>query len=131
MPSLILYLSTAAIFLILDALMLALHMRPLFQRNLGDQLAENIRVLPAAVFYLLYVAGLIYLVSLPALKTGSAVLLPAAILGAMAYGTYEFTSCAIMKSWSAELVATDVIWGTALTALSAWGGLAVTRAVLG
>jgi general L-amino acid transport system permease protein len=58
----------------------------------------------AALFYLAYVAGLIYLVTWPALKTGSSVLIPAAIIGAMAYGTYEFTSYAIMKDWHISLV---------------------------
>ncbi len=128
MQILILYAVTAVIFLVLDAIMLTLHMRPLFERALGDQLLADIRVVPAALFYLAYVAGLIYLVSYPALKTGSTILIPAAIIGAMAYGTYEFTSYAIMKSWSPILVMTDVTWGTILTAFSAWAGVALTRA---
>jgi uncharacterized membrane protein len=123
----ILYASTTAIFLILDALMLALHMQPLFKRHLGPQLLETIRILPAVAFYLAYIAGLLYLVSLPALKTGSAIVIPAMIIGAMAYGTYEFTSFSIMKDWHWTMVASDVIWGTILTAISAWGGVAVTR----
>jgi uncharacterized membrane protein len=129
MQILILYATTAVIFLVLDAVMLTLHMRPLFQRFLGDQLLADIRIVPAALFYLAYVAGLIYLVSYPALKTGSAVVIPAAIIGAMAYGTYEFTSYAIMKSWSPILVMNDVIWGTVLTAFSAWAGVVLTKAV--
>ncbi len=129
MQIIILYVATTAIFLILDGLMLALHMQPLFKRHLGAQLLENIRILPAAAFYLAYIAGLLYLVSLPALKTGSAIVIPAALIGAMAYGTYEFTSFSIMKDWHWSMVATDVIWGTILTAVSAWGGVAVTRAL--
>lgn len=126
-----LYLFTAAIFLLLDAVMLNLHMQPLFQRHLGDMLAENIRIAPATLFYLAYIAGLIYLVSWPALKTGAAVIVPAAIIGAMAYGTYEFTSYAIMKNWHISMVMTDVAWGTVLTAVSAWGGLAATKLIFG
>ena len=129
MQTLILYIITAVIFLGLDAAMLKLHMQPLFQRFLGDQLLTEIRILPAALFYLAYIAGLIYLVSFPALKTGAPIIIPAAIIGAMAYGTYEFTSYAIMKSWSPILVANDVIWGTVLTAFSAWAGVALTRAL--
>ena len=64
----VLYLSTAAAFLILDAIMLTLVMKPLFDRHIGALMLENIRVVPAALFYLAYVAGLIYLVSLPALE---------------------------------------------------------------
>jgi uncharacterized membrane protein len=127
MQLIILYAITAVIFLALDAIMLKLHMQPLFQRFLGDQLLTDIRIVPAALFYLAYVAGLIYLVSYPALKTGSPVIIPAAIIGAMAYGTYEFTSYAIMKSWSPILVMNDVAWGTVLTAFSAWAGVASTK----
>jgi len=125
----ILYISTAAIFLILDAIMLSTVMRPLFERHIGAQLLDDIRIVPAALFYLAYVAGVLYLVSIPALKTGSAVIIPAAIIGAMAYGTYEFTSYAVMKGWHPAMVATDLAWGTVLTAVSAWGGLAITRAL--
>ena len=129
MQILTLYVLTFGIFLILDAVMLTLHMQPLFRRHLGSQLLENIRFIPAAAFYAAYIAGLLYLVSLPALKTGAPIWVPAAIIGAMAYGTYEFTSYAIMKDWSPVMVATDLIWGTVLTATSAWGGVVLTRLI--
>ena len=129
MQTVILYAVTTVIFLGLDAVMLKLHMQPLFKRFLGDQILTEIRIVPAALFYLAYIAGLVFLVSYPALKTGSAIIIPAAIIGAMAYGTYEFTSYAIMKSWSPILVANDFIWGTVLTAFSAWAGVAITRAL--
>ena len=124
-----LYVLTFGIFLILDAVMLTLHMQPLFRRHLGGQLLQNIRFIPAAAFYAAYIGGLIYLVSLPALKSGAPIWVPAAIIGAMAYGTYEFTSYAIMKDWSPVMVATDLIWGTVLTATSAWGGVVLTRLI--
>lgn len=127
----VLYLSTAALFLILDAIMLTFVMKPLFDRHIGALMLENIRLVPAAAFYLAYVAGLLYLVSVPALRGNAPVLIPAAIIGAMAYGTYEFTSYAIMKDWHWQMVMTDTLWGTLLTALSAWGGVAITRAIYG
>ena len=124
-----LYISTAAIFLILDGIMLTLVMKPLFTRHLGAALIDPIRATPALLFYAAYVAGLLYLVSWPALKTGAPVLIPAAIIGAMAYGTYEFTSYAVMRDWHWQMVLTDLTWGTVLTTFAAWAGLAVTRAV--
>ena len=124
-----LYAFTTVIFLVLDALMLRFHMAPLFQRYIGAQMLEDIRIVPALAFYAAYVAGLLYLVSVPALKTGAPVLVPAVILGLMAYGTYEFTSYAIMKDWSLRMVITDVTWGGVLTGLSAWGGLVLTRMI--
>ena len=124
-----LYLSTAAIFLVIDAIMLRLYMAPLFERYIGPMMLENIRIAPAAIFYLAYVAGLLYLVSAPALKSGAPILIPAAILGFMAYGTFEFTNYAILKGWHWRMVVTDVAWGTVLTAVSAWGGVAITKAI--
>jgi uncharacterized membrane protein len=126
-----LYAVTAVIFLILDAIMLSLVMKPLFTRHIGPLLVEPIRVAPAALFYLAYVAGLVYLVSLPAIKTGAPILLPALIIGLMAYGTYEFTSYSIMKDWHWTMVATDTLWGGTLTAFSAWAGVTITRMIHG
>ena len=74
-------------------------------------------------------AGLVYLVSLPAIRTGAPVWLPAAVVGFMAYGTYEFTSYAVMRDWHWTMVLTDVTWGTILTAVSVWAGVWVTRAL--
>ena len=133
MTPVILFAVSAVIFLILDAVMLTYVMRPLFERYLGDTMLTELRVVPGALFYFGYVAGLTYVVSWPALKDGTAaqVIVPAAIIGAMAYGTYEFTSYAIMKTWHPMLVVVDMTWGTIATALVAYGGVAITRAMTG
>lgn len=34
-----------------------------------------------------------------------------------------------MKDWSVRMIVTDVVWGTCRTALSAWGGVALTRVI--
>ncbi len=132
MHLIILYFSTAIIFLGIDAVMLKNVLRPLFETRLGDQLLEDLRLGPAALFYLAYVGGILYFVSVPALREGGAlgaVFVSAAILGAMAYGTYEFTNFATLKAWDWRLVAVDLAWGTVLTGTSAGLGLWFTRAV--
>ena len=131
MAILILYLATVVIILALDAVMLTFVMRPLFERHIGDMLLANIRVVPAVLFYLAYAAGLVWLVSLPALRADDPLraAIAGAVVGAMAYGTYEFTSYAILKGWHPSMVAVDFAWGTALTALAAWGGVMITRAL--
>ena len=132
MPNITLYAITAVIFLILDAIMLTLVMKPLFTRHIGPLLVEPIRILPALLFYLGYVGGLVYLVSLPALRDATApVVIPALIIGLMAYGTYEFTSWAVMRDWHWTMVATDVTWGGVLTAFAAWAGVTLTRMIHG
>ena len=131
MTTLILYLITAVIFLALDALMLTFVMRPLFESHIGGLLLPDIRVVPAALFYLAYVGGLVWLVGLPALHAADPgrALVAGAVVGAMAYGTYEFTSYAILKDWHPAMVAVDFTWGTILTAFSAWAGVTITRAL--
>lgn len=125
-----LYFVTAAVFLFLDAIMLTYVMKPLFTRHIGPLMAEPIRFAPAAAFYLFYIAGVLALVSVPALRNGSSVLGPAFLIGLMAYGTYEFTSYSVMRDWHWTMVVTDTLWGGVLTAVSAWAGLAITRNVL-
>ncbi|RKF17129.1 DUF2177 family protein [Roseovarius spongiae] len=130
MQIVILYLTTATAFLVLDAVMLKTVMKPLFEQHIGEWLLDEIRLLPAIVFYLFYVGGVLWFVSLPALRAGSPVnaLIGGAMIGAMAYGTYEFTNYATLREWSLEMVAADLTWGAVLTGFSAWIGVAVTRA---
>jgi len=101
--------------------------RPLFDRHVPQLLAAELRLGAAAAFYLFYVAGLLWLISLPALKEGQPLqaLIGGMILGALCYGTYEMTNYATLAGWSIEQVAADMLWGTLLTGFSAWAGVAV------
>ena len=131
MQTLILYLVTAAVFLGLDAIMLKSVMRPLFEGHIGDMLATELRLVPAALFYLAYVVGVLWFVSLPALHEGAPLnaLLAGAALGAMAYGTYEFTNYATLRDWHWQMVLVDVTWGAVLTGVSAFAGVIAVRAL--
>lgn len=128
-----LYLATVAVFLVLDAVMLTFVMKPLFEKHLGDSMRDSPMLVSAGLFYLIYVAGLVFLVSVPAVRDADPMraALHGAIIGAMAYGTYEFTSVSIMKDWSWSMVATDTIWGIFLTGFSAWAGVWMTLRVQG
>ena len=123
----ILYAVTVVLFLLIDAVMLTLVMKPLFTQHIGDEMRDSLMLAPAGLFYLAYVAGLVFLVSAPALRDAAPerAALHGAIIGAMAYGTYEFTSMSIMKNWSWSMVATDTIWGAVLTGFSAWAGVMI------
>ena len=125
----LLYISTAIVFLALDIVMLKKVMYPLFSANIGPMMLEDLRMGPAAVFYLFYVVGVVWFVSIPALNVGSIAqaFFAGAVLGALAYGTYEFTNFATLKGWTAQMVMVDVIWGAVLTGTSAAVGVAVTK----
>lgn len=131
MSYVILYVVMVVVFLGLDALMLSQVIKPVFQDALGDTLLDGLRYGPAVAFYLFYVAGLVYFAAAPGLREGSALtaLLLGGFIGALAYGTYEFTNLATLKPWSWKLVALDLSWGTALSGVTAWAGVTVTRAL--
>ncbi len=131
MKILILYVVTAIIFFVIDAIGLRVLIKPVFERHVAHLLADPFRMVPAALFYLGYVAGLLWFVSVPALRNGDpvAALVGGVLLGILAYGTYEFTNFATLRDWSVEQVASDTIWGGVLTGVSAWAGVTIVRAL--
>ncbi len=133
MHLLTLYASTLVIFLAIDTIGISLIIKPIFERHVGDLMADPLRLGPAAAFYLFYIAGLLWFVSLPAMAEDAPVqaLLAGALLGLMCYGTYEFTNLATLRDWSWAQVIADSAWGAALTGGSAWAGLMVTRWIHG
>jgi uncharacterized membrane protein len=134
MTYVILFLATSVIFLVADAIMLRSVIQPIFAQYLGTQLYEGgFRLLPATLFYLVNMLGILYFASVPALNAGNPgqALLNGAILGLVTYGCYEFTSWAVMQDWHPRMVAVDLAWGTVLTAGAAWGGVVITRAITG
>jgi uncharacterized membrane protein len=132
MKILVLYLSTALVFFAADAVGLRMLIKPVFDRHIAHLYADPFRVVPAAVFYLGYVAGVLWFVALPALRDGDpvAALIGGALLGLMAYGTYEFTNYATLRDWSMTQVIFDSLWGAVLTGFSAWAGVMITRALV-
>ena len=124
MTTLMLALVTGLVFLAGDLFMIPLVMRPLFQKHLGAQMLENLRLAPALLFYLIHIGGLVYFAGLPALRDGSAVtaLVNGALVGLVAYGCYEMTSHTIMRDWHINIVLIDLIWGVVISGVSAWAG---------
>lgn len=125
-----LYLITFGVFLALDFVGLSYLVKPTFEKDIAPLLLDSPRIGPAFVFYAFYIACLLWFVSWPAMQNGHSlawVFASAALLGAMAYGTYEFTNLATLKDWTWRMVATDLIWGTVLTGTSATLGVVATR----
>lgn len=120
-----LYLATAVIFLGLDFAGIRFLIRPVFEQHVGHLLADPMRLLPAGIFYLFYVAGVLWFVSVPALRMQAPLqaLVGGALLGLLCYGTYEVTNLATLRDWSVAQVVADMVWGTCLTGFAAWAGV--------
>lgn len=133
MTYLTLYASTALVFLILDVVMLRTVLYPLFSSNIGSIMLDDMRMGAAAAFYLVYIGGVLWFVSIPALEVGAPfqAFLTGCILGVLAYGTYEFTNFATLRGWAMQMVLIDVIWGAVLTGTSAWAGVLITKTFVG
>lgn len=124
------YAAVAVLFLAIDAVALKLMLRPLFERHVGDMLLADPRLGVAAAFYALYCIGIVHFAVAPGLEQGSApvALGNGALLGFLAYGTYEATNYATLRGWDWRMVAVDLVWGTALTAGAALAGYFAGRA---
>ncbi|MGB5863252.1 MAG: DUF2177 family protein [Sulfitobacter sp.] len=130
MSFLIAFLVTFIAFLIADFFGLSYLLKPLFQRYIGSLMLEEFRVLPAFLFYAFLVFVVMWFVSWPALEADKSLLWVfgnAALIGAAAYGTFEFTNYAILRDWSFQMVAVDMVWGTTVTGATAVIGVWATR----
>jgi len=124
------YAAVAVLFLAIDAVALKLMLRPLFERHVGGMLLADPRLGVAAGFYALYCVGIVYFAVVPGLERGSALVAlgNGALLGFIAYGTYEATNFATLRGWDWRMVAVDLVWGTALTGAAALAGFLAGRA---
>lgn len=129
MAFVVLYFATLIPFLLIDIAFLRTVMLPLFERNVGPLMADDVKIGVAAAFYLFYVAGIVYFAVYPGMKAGSVgiVVFNGALLGLLAYGTYEATNMATLRGWSWTMVITDVTWGAVLSATSAYLGFMIAR----
>jgi uncharacterized membrane protein len=120
----VLYLATMIVLLPLDFLFLGVLAKGLFVSEVGNMLGE-VRVAPAILFYLLYIVGILVFVNGSAAATWQSAALYGALFGLFCYATFELTSMAMLKHWSWAVVAVDMSWGVAVTAISAAVGLMI------
>ena len=115
------YISAAIVFGVMDAIWLRWAGPNLYGPVIGEIMAENFRIAPAAAFYLVYLAGMCWLAIKPGLESGqvSTALLNGAILGAVCYATFDLTSQAVFKVWATQISIADIAWGTFVTGTSA------------
>jgi uncharacterized membrane protein len=111
---------TAVIALPLDLIWLTA-MRPFYEAQMPGMLLAEPRLIPAALFYVTFAAGLAFFAVMPNLSGGSIVsaALYGAALGFVAYGTYDATNYATLKDFPLSIAVVDWSWGTVLSATTA------------
>ncbi len=102
----------------LDAAWLAFLARDFYRQEMGDLMAPQVNVVPAALFYLGYPAGLVTLALQPMPETAMVALGRAALVGLVAYGAYDLTNLAVLRGASVKLAMVDMAWGTLASAVA-------------
>jgi uncharacterized membrane protein len=126
----VLYIATLVVLIGLDFLFLGLIAKGFFTAEVGDMLGE-LKPVPAVIFYLLYVAGVLTFVSGMAGATWQPTLLYGALFGLFCYATFDLTALALLKHWSWPVALVDIGWGAVVTAVSSTAGLLVADRVTG
>ncbi|MEZ4952963.1 MAG: DUF2177 family protein [Saprospiraceae bacterium] len=124
----LLYLIATLIFFTIDMIWLGWLAKDFYWKKLDFILTDQTNWTAAIIFYLIYIAGILYFAVVPGLNAGNwqIALLNGALFGFFCYATYDLTNMALIKGWPLEVVIIDIIWGAVLT-----GSVAVLSYLLG
>lgn len=119
-----LYAICTAVFFAVDLVWLSTATKRIYQPYLGSLLTSEPKLGVAAVFYLLYVVGVVALAVIPGLREGALVgaLWRGALFGLLAYATYDLTNLATIEGWAWQVSAIDLVWGTTVTSIVSVAG---------
>lgn len=116
------YIAFLIAFGICDAIWLTTMGPRLYRPALGDLLLDTPRLAPAAFFYFGFGLAVVYFAVMPALRegSGSAALLNGALIGLLAYATYDLTNYATLRAWTLTITLADLAYGTIAVGLCSW-----------
>ncbi|GAB4141030.1 MAG: DUF2177 family protein [Patescibacteria group bacterium] len=111
-------------FFVIDMLWLGIFAKNFYQKNLGFLLAENPKWIPAIIFYLSFLVGVIIFAVAPSVEKNSidSVILLGALFGFFTYATYDLTNFATIKNWPIKIVLVDILWGSTITSIISVAG---------
>ncbi|MEO7056440.1 MAG: DUF2177 family protein [Caldimonas sp.] len=126
--TLIAYATTGLAFLALDAVWLTTMADRLYRPALGNLMLERFAAAPAIAFYLVYVVGMVVFAVMPGLEAQrwTTALGHGALLGFVAYATYDLTNQATLRDWPWRVTLADLCWGSFATAAAAAAGCRLT-----
>ena len=112
-----LYLISLSVFFIIDMIWLGFIAKNFYRSQIGFLMKTNINWTAAIIFYLLFIAGLVFFVLAPAIEKRSIIfaLTTAAFYGILTYSTYDLTNLATLKDWPLLITIVDIIWGMVLS----------------
>lgn len=112
---------TTLAFLALDAAWLTFSGPRLYRPAIGHLMAASVDWPAAAMFYVVYIAGLLGFAIAPA-RSPRIAMWRGALFGCVAYATYDLTCQATMNGWPWAVTVIDLAWGTFASAAACLAG---------
>lgn len=131
MKYILLYVLTFLVFLAIDAVWLLFISKNLYAKELSHLMAEKALLLPAFIFYLLFIVGVLVFAVIPGYQAQSLskTLMLGALFGLMTYATYDLTNLATFKDWPLKITLIDLVWGTSLSTVVALAGYYIAQLI--
>ncbi|NCB41577.1 MAG: DUF2177 family protein [Clostridia bacterium] len=120
------YLIALIVFTLIDLIWLLIISKDLYREKLGPLMADKVNILAAVLFYVLFIAAVVFFVINPAIEKESIffALYAGAFFGLVCYATYDLTNLATLKGWPLSITIIDLIWGSFITSatsvISTW-----------
>jgi len=110
------YFIALIIFLIIDVFWLTIIAKNLYQKEIGYIMSDKPNFIAAGLFYLVFMAGLVFFVINPAIQkdSWSYALFAGMFFGLVTYATYDLTNLATLAKWPLKVTIIDLIWGSGI-----------------
>jgi uncharacterized membrane protein len=120
MKYVLLYILTFLVFLVIDAIWLLFISKNLYSKEIGHLMSDKALLLPALIFYLLFVVGILIFAVVPGYQAQSIskTLMLSALFGLMTYSTYDLTNLSTLRNWPLKITIIDILWGTTLSTIT-------------
>jgi uncharacterized membrane protein len=127
-----LYFLTLLVFLIIDFLWLGVIAKGFYHRHIGHLFRDSVNWPAAIMFYLIFIAGMLVFVVLPAAAAQNAIraLWLGMFYGLVTYATFDLTSFALFKGWPGVIIVVDIVWGIFLSGAVSSAGYRIARWIL-
>jgi uncharacterized membrane protein len=111
------YIATIIAMFVLDLIWLSQLAKPLYNRGIGHLMAAEPKLGYAALFYLVFVFGLMWFAVRPnrAANGLKSAIVAGAVFGFFVYASYDLTNLTLLKDWPLDLSIIDMTWGTLLS----------------
>jgi len=133
MQTIYIYLTTLPVIVVFDLCWVAGVARNYYKSQFGSLLLNAPVWWAIIIWYLLYAAGLVYFVIVPAIGSHSIMraALGGAFFGLVAYGTYDLINIGLTAGWPVAVSLLDMAWGAFLGAAASTLTYLIATSVFG